>query len=120
MDVRSGTFQETSAAEVSHLQVSDGGRVAATATVESPADPHGTATVSLHSQRDVVAPHARTELVDQVLDQPGVRRADHVHVVVAVGDAESIGRLQQRTAGYHARAAGSSSVIDAEIVPRAE
>ena len=115
-----GSIDDATAGQVSHLEVRHEGRLAASATVECPAAAHGTARVSLHSQRDFSAPHARSELVDKVLDHPGVRQADHVHVVAAVGDAESITWLQQRTKGFSAHAAGSSSVIDAEIVPRAE
>lgn len=114
-----GSTDDASASTVSELEVRREGRVAASATVVSPRHPHGTARVSLRSQRDVAAPDARSELVDKVLDQPAVRGAGHVHVVVALGDAESITRLQQRTTGFSAHAAGSSSVIDAEVVPPA-
>jgi len=37
-------------------------------------------------------------------------------VVVPLGDTESISRLQERTSNVTARAAGASSVIEADVV----
>ena len=50
-----------------------------------------------------------------MLDHPDVQASDNVHVVVPIGDGESITRLQDRTTNFSARAAGASSVIDAEV-----
>ena len=104
----------------SRLQVRHEGRVAAEAHVRSSPEPHGTAKVALHPRHEVAAPEARRALVDQVLDVPGVSNSDDVHVVAALGDVDSITRLQERTQNFQARAAGSSSIIDAELARPAE
>ena len=97
------------------VKVQREGKVVATAEVVTPPEPHGTASVSL-TARHGEAPHtARAELVDQVMDHPGVRESHKVHVVVPLGDGESITRLQEHTTNFTARAAGASSVIDAEV-----
>ena len=41
--------------------------------------------------------------------------SDTVHVVLPLGDAASISRLQERTTDFTARAAGSSSIVDAGV-----
>lgn len=94
------------------------GRVVASADVTTPSEPHGTASVALIARHGEAPPHARSELVDQVMDHPGVRGSDNVHVVVPIGDGESIGRLQEQTNNFTARAAGASSIIDAEVPAR--
>lgn len=97
------------------VEVHREGRVVAAAAVTTSPEPHGTASVSLSARHGEAPPHARSELVDRVLDHPGVQRSDNVRVVVPIGDAESITRLQERTTNFNARAAGASSVIEAEV-----
>ena len=91
------------------------GQVVATAEVKATPEPHGTAQVGLQRHRDDAPAEVRGELVDRVMDAPGVSNSDNVHVVLPLGDAASITRLQERTTGFTARAAGSSSVVDAEV-----
>ena len=71
--------------------------------------------MALTARHGEAPPEARSELVDQVMDHPGVRSSDNVHVVVPIGDGESITRLQEHTTNFTARAAGASSVIDADV-----
>ena len=96
----------------STVKVSRDGQVVATAEVTT--DPDGTARVALQTPHDA-PPAIRRDLVDEVMDSPDVRGSENVHVVVPLGDSESITRLQDRTTGFNARAAGASSVIEAEV-----
>ena len=96
------------------VEVRHDGHVVATAKV-SASEPHGTATVALSTPHDPVPAGARSELVDQVMERPGVRNSETVRVVVPLGDSESISRLQEHTTNVNARAAGASSVIEAEV-----
>lgn len=98
------------------VKVSREGHVVAAAEISSPPAPEDPTTVALSAVRDMAPPGARSELVDQVLDHPDVRDSDSVRVVVPLGDSESIGRLQERTTNTTARAAGASSVIEADVV----
>jgi hypothetical protein len=95
------------------VQVRHDGQVAAADVSASP-EPHGAATVALRAPRDLPA-EAREELVDQVMEHPAVQSSDSVHVVVPLGDSASISRLQEHTTNVNARAAGASSIIDAEV-----
>lgn len=97
------------------VEVRHEGRVVAAADVTTTSEPHGTASVALSARHGEAPPEARSDLVDQVMDHPGVRSSDNVHVVVPIGDGESITRLQEHTTNFTARAAGASSVIDAEV-----
>lgn len=98
------------------VEVSRDGQVVASADISTTAAPQDPAKVALSARRDVTPPGARGELVDQVLEHPDVAAGDSVHVVVPLGDTESISRLQERTTNVNARAAGASSVIDADVV----
>ena len=106
---------QSARAKQDSVEVRHEGRVVAKAAVTTPPEPHGTASVALTARRGEAPPEARSELVDQVMDHPGVRSSDTVHVVVPLGDGESITRLQEHTTNFNARAAGASSVIDADV-----
>ena len=97
------------------LEVRHEGEVVATAEVQGPPEPHGTAHVALQRHRGDVPPELGGDLVDQVMDTPEVSTSDNVHVVLPLGDSAAITRLQERTTGFSARAAGASSVVDAEV-----
>jgi len=98
------------------VKVRRDGHVVATAAISTTAEPQDPAKVALSARRDVTPPGARGELVDQVLEHPDVAASDTVRVVVPLGDTESISRLQERTTNVNARAAGASSVIEADVV----
>jgi hypothetical protein len=105
----------SAATKKASVEVRRDGRVVADADLTVPPEPHGTASVALGSPHRDAPPAARAELVDQVMSDPAVQSCDSVHVVVPIGDAEAITRLQERTTNFHARAAGASSVIEAEV-----
>ena len=98
------------------VKVRRDGHVVAEASISTRPEAEVPANVALTAQRDAVPAGARGELVDQVLDHPDVQGSDNVHVVLPLGDSESIGRLQARTTNFSARAAGASSVVEAEVV----
>lgn len=108
------SLQETGP-EPQRLEVERDGQVVASAVVRSTPEPSGVAEVALERQQHDVPPAAREELVDRVLDVPGVSNSDGVHVVLPLGDDASIRRLQERTTSFDAHRAGYSAVVDAGL-----
>lgn len=98
------------------VKVRRDGHVVAEASISALPEPTEPANVALSAPRDAAPSGARGELVDQVMDHPAVQGSDNVHVVLPLGDTESISRLQERTTNFTARAAGASSVVEAEVV----
>lgn len=106
--------RDLSASHELSVKVQHDGHVVAAADVTT-SEAHGTAKVALLTPHADAPDSARGELVDQVLDHPEVRPSDSVKVVAPLGDSGALGRLQERTTNYHARAAGASSVVEAEV-----
>jgi hypothetical protein len=101
-----------------HVEVrDDDGRTAAAAEVTTARGPDGTVRASMYAKSEHVRPGDRAALVDEVLDLPEVKASDRVEAAVPLGDAESVERLRERTAGAALRAAGSSTLIDASLPP---
>ena len=99
------------------VEVSDGDRPVASADVTTSADSHGTAHAALSAESGHIPPGSRARLVDAVLDLPEVQDSARLEVTVALGDAESLQRLSERTAAMTTHAAGSSALVDAELLP---
>ena len=114
MDTNEHGTQGPPTVDRTRIEARHEGQVVATAEVTTTPEPHGTAQVGLQRHRDDAPDEVRGELVDRVMDTLGVSNSDDVHVVLPLGDSASITRLQERTVGFTARAAGSSSVVDAE------
>ena len=93
--------------------------VTAVAEVTTEAGPEGTVRTSLYAKSEHVRPGDRTHLVDTVMDLPEVQASDRVEATVPFGDAESVERLRQRTADAVLRAAGASTLLDANV-PRGD
>ena len=115
MDITEQGTQGPPSVDRTRIEARHEGHVVATAEVKATPEPHGTAQVGLQRHRDDAPDEVRGELVDRVMDTLGVSNSDNVHVVLPLGDSASITRLQERTVGFTARAAGSSSVVDAEV-----
>ena len=98
-----------------HIEIDDGGQTVAAAEVAAPAEPGGTARTSLRAAPGHVAPGKRADLVDAVMDLPEVQSSARLEATVALGDAESLERLRQRTKDTVTRPAGSTALVDAEI-----
>jgi hypothetical protein len=98
-----------------HLEIKDeSDRTVAKAEVTTAAGPEGTVRTSM--QADPYAPPGyRASLVDAVMDLPEVQASERVEAAVPYGDAESIARLRERTEDAQTRAAGATTLLDANI-----
>jgi hypothetical protein len=89
--------------------------VTAVAEVTTEAGPEGTVRTSLYAKSEHVRPGDRTHLVDTVMDLPEVQASDRLEATVPFGDTESVERLRERTADAVLRAAGASTLLDANV-----
>jgi hypothetical protein len=89
--------------------------VTAVAEVTTEACPAGTVRASIYAKSEYVRPGDRTHLVDAVMDLPEVRASDRVEATVPFGDIESVERLRERTADAVLRAAGATTLLDANV-----
>jgi hypothetical protein len=103
-----------------HIEVKDDdGRTAAVAEVTTDGGPEGTVRASMYAKSEHVRRGDRTSLVDAVMDLPEVQASERVEATVPYGDVESVERLKERTDDTDVRAAGATTLLDANI-PRAE
>jgi hypothetical protein len=98
----------------------DDDRTAAVAEVTTAKGPDGTVRASMHAKSEHVRPGDRAALVDEVMGLPEVRGSDRMEAAVPLGDAESVERLRERTDGAVLRAAGSTTLLDANLPPHGE
>jgi hypothetical protein len=110
----------TNQEEPRHLEIKDEtDRTVAKAEVTTALGPDGTVRTSM--QADAYAPPGyRTSLVDAVMDLPEVQACDRVEAAVPYGDSESLERLRERTEDAQTRAAGATTLLDANIPDGAE
>src|SRR6266508_306724 len=95
-----------------NVEVSGGGRVVASAQVDtSPEDPD-TVRASLHAESGHLPVGSRASLVDAVLDLPELQDSTHLEATIPLGDAETLQRLREHTDHMTTRAAGASALID--------
>ena len=103
-----------------HIEVKDDdNQTAAVAAVSTESGPEGTVRATLYAKSEHVRPGDREHLVDAVMDLPEVQSADRMEATVPFGDAESVERLRARTADAELRAAGATTLFDANV-PRPE
>jgi hypothetical protein len=69
----------------------------------------------LRAESGHIAPGRRASLVDAVLALPEVQESACLKASFALGDSESLQRLQQRCADVSTRSAGWSALIDAKL-----
>ena len=101
-----------------HVEIKDDAdRTAAVAEVTTAAGPEGTVRTSMYAKNEHVRPGDRAALVDEVMDLPEVKASDRVEATVPLGDAESVERLRERTDDATLRAAGSTTLLDANLPP---
>jgi hypothetical protein len=99
-----------------HVEIKDeGDQTVAEAEVTTASGPEGTVRTSMHAKDAYVRPGYRASLVDAVMDLPEVQASDRVEAAIPYGDAESLERLRERTEDPQARAAGSTTLFDANI-----
>ena len=101
-----------------HVEVRDDeDRTAAVAEVTTASGPDGTVRTSMYAKSEHVRPGHRAALVDEVMDLPEVKASDRLEAAVPLGDAESVERLRERTKDAVLRAAGSTTLLDANLPP---
>jgi hypothetical protein len=99
-----------------HVEIKDdGGEIVAEAEVTTALGPESTVRASMHAKDARVPPGYRASLVDAVMDLPEVQASDRVEATIPYGDAESLERLRERTEDPQARAAGSTTLLDADV-----
>ena len=99
-----------------HIEVKDNeGHIAAVAEVTTGRGPEGTVRASMYAKSEHVRPGDRTSLVDAVMDLPEVQASKRVEATVPYGDAETVQRLRERTDETAIRAAGATTLLDANI-----
>ena len=62
-------------------------------------------------------PRPRTRLVDAVFDDPAARARRRVEVTLPLGDTEILDRVRQRGRLTDFRAAGSTCLVEADLLP---
>lgn len=101
-----------------HVEVrDDDDRTAAVAEVTTAGGPDGTVRTSMYAKSEHVRPGDRAALVDEVMGLPEVKESDRLEATVPLGDAESVERLRERTDDAVLRAAGSTTLLDANLPP---
>jgi hypothetical protein len=70
---------------------------------------------ALHVSPGHLPPGTRTRLVDAVFDDPDVRSRRQVQVSLPLGDTEILDRLRERGVLTSFRAAGSTSLVEADL-----
>jgi hypothetical protein len=99
-----------------HVEVrDDDDRTAAVAEVTTAKGPEGTVRTSMYAKSEHVRPGDRAALVDEVMGLPEVKASDRVEATVPYGDAESVERLRERTDDAVLRAAGGTTLLDANV-----
>jgi hypothetical protein len=101
-----------------HVEVrDDDDRTAAVAEVTTAKGPAGTVRTSMYAKSEHVRPGDRAALVDEVMGLPEVKASERVEATVPYGDAESVERLRERTDDAVLRAAGGTTLLDANVPP---
>jgi len=99
-----------------HVEIKDeGDQTVAEAEVTTASGPEGTVRTSMHAKDAYVRPGYRASLVDAVMDLPEVQASDRVEAAIPYGDSESLERLRERTEHAQARAAGATTLFDANV-----
>jgi hypothetical protein len=101
-----------------HVEIKDDDdRTAAVAEVTTARGPDGTVRTSMYAKSEHVRPGDRAALVDEVMGLPEVKASDRVEASVPFGDVESVQRLRERTDDAVLRAAGGTTLLDANVPP---
>ena len=101
-----------------HVEVKDDhDRTAAVAEVTTDKGPEGTVRASMYAKSERARPGDRTTLVDAVMDLPEVQASSRMEATIPCGDAEWLEHLKERTDNAVLRAAGATTLLDANIPP---
>jgi len=99
------------------IEVKDEGQTIAAAEVTPLGDPGETVRTSFFPSSGHIPPGSRASLVDAVMDLPEVRGSSRLEAAVPLGDTESLDRLRERTDETATRPAGSTALVDGNILP---
>src|SRR5580704_17895871 len=101
-----------------HVEIKDDDdHTAAVAEVTTASGPEGTVRTSMYAKSEHVRPGDRAALVDEVMGLPEVKASNRMEATVPYGDAESVERLRERTDDATLRAAGGTTLLDANVPP---
>ncbi|HEY6493450.1 MAG TPA: hypothetical protein VIZ43_09270 [Trebonia sp.] len=101
-----------------HVEIKDDDdRTTAVAEVTTDKGPDGTVRTSLYAKSEHVRRGDRATLVDEVMRLSEVKGSDRLEATVPYGDAESVERLRERTDDAVLRAAGGTTLLDANLPP---
>jgi hypothetical protein len=99
-----------------HVEVKDDhDRTAAVAEVTTDGCPAGTVRASMYAMSGRARPGDRTILIDAVMDLPEVQASSRMEATIPCGDAEWLDHLKERTESPILRAAGATTLLDANI-----
>lgn len=77
----------------------------------------GTVRAALHVEPGHLPVGTRSRLVDAVFDDPDVRARRQVQITLPLGDHEILDRVRRRSTITTFRAAGSTALVEAALVP---
>ena len=104
-----------------HVEIKDeGDHTVAEAEVTTARGPEGTVRASMHAKDDRMRPGYRASLVDAVMDLPEVQASERMEATVPYGDGELLNRLRERTEDAQTRAAGATTLLDANVPSSSE
>ena len=99
-----------------HVEIKDDhDRTAAVAAVTTDRCPAGTVRASMYAMSGRARPGDRTILVDAVMDLPEVQASSRMEATIPCGDVESLEHLKKCTDDAVLRAAGATTLLDANI-----
>ena len=99
-----------------HVEVRDDhDRTAAVAEVTTDRCPAGTVRASMYAKSERARPGDRITLVDAVMDLPEVQASSRMEATILRGDVESLEHLKECTDDAVLRAAGATTLLDANI-----
>ena len=103
--------------ESHRVEVKDGDQTVAAAEVTTVGHAEGTVRTSLLPVSGAAPRGSRASLVDAVMDLPEVQASSRLEATLPLGDAESLARLRERAEDTVTRAAGSTTLVDADLPP---
>jgi hypothetical protein len=101
---------------LSVVQVQADGRVLAEAEIRRTEVP-GVVASAMHVESGHLPLGTCARLVDAVLADPEVGRAERLVATMPLNDTEMLDRVRQRSGEVAARAAGATKIVEARLVP---
>ncbi len=102
---------------LSVVRVQADGRVLAEAEIRRTEVP-GLVASAMHVESGHLPLGTGTRLVDAVLADPAVGRAERLVATMPLSDTEMLDRVRQCSGEVAARAAGATKIVEARLVPR--